>query len=200
MKKNILCGLVIIAGAVIVVSFFLPWAKVTVSTMGVSKELTKDVETTLKDTPIAGKLVGKLTDITDAVSALGDIEVKTQVTGYNIPVLVNRKTSKVALSLMQIMFKSVENLDVKSYLVYLLPILGIFCAIASILGRKNRFYVMLMLVVAGAVSIIGLYNLHTTNMANIVVKVTIMDGLWYTMYGFLFIFVAGIAWLALGEK
>jgi len=200
MNKNILSGLVIAAACVIVVSFFLPWARVSVSALGVSEKLVQDAESTLKDTPMAGKLVGKLDKITGALSSFGDISVKTQVSGYNIPVLVNNKTSKVAISIAQIMFKSAENLDLKSFLVYLLPLLGILCAVVSFLGREKKLYIIAMLAVAGLVSIIGLYNLYTTNIANIMVKVTIMKGLWLTMYGFLFIFFVGIAWLALDKK
>jgi len=200
MKKNILSGLVIAAGVVIVISFFLPWAKVSVSVLGISKELTGEAKTILKDTPLAGKVVGKLEKITGAIGAVGDIGVKTQVSGYSIPALVNKKASKVALSLAQIMFKDAKNLDIKVYIVYLLPILGIFCGFASILGQKNKLYVIIMLVVAGLVSLAGLYNLYTADLANIAVKITIMNGLWFTMYGFLFIFFAGIAWLLLDKK
>jgi len=200
MNKNILSGLVIAAACVIVVSFFLPWARVSVSALGVSEKLIQNAESTLKDTPMAGKLVGKLDKITGALSSFGDISVKTQVSGYNIPVLVNNKTSKVAISIAQIMFKSAENLDLKSFLVYLLPLLGILCAVASFLGREKKLYVIAMLAAAGLVSIVGLYNLYTTNIANIMVKVMIMKGLWLTMYGFLFIFFVGIAWLATDKK
>jgi len=200
MSRNILAGLVVAAACVIVVSFFLPWARVSVSALGVSEKLIQDAESTLKDAPLAGKVVGKLDKITGVLSSFGDISVKTQVSGYNIPVLVNNKTSKVAISIAQIMFKSAEKLDLKSLLVYLLPLLGILCAVASFLGREKKLYVIAMLAVAGLVSTVGLYNLYTTNIANIMVKVTIMKGLWLTMYGFLFIFFVGIAWLALDKK
>jgi len=200
MNKNILSGLVIAAACVIVVSFFLPWARVSVSALGVSEKLIQDAESTLKDAPLAGKVVGKLDKITGVLSSFGDISVKTQVSGYNIPVLVNNKTSKVAISIAQIMFKSAEKLDLKSLLVYLLPLLGILCAVASFLGREKKLYVIAMLAVAGLVSTVGLYNLYTTNIANIMVKVTIMKGLWLTMYGFLFIFFVGITWLATDKK
>ncbi len=200
MAKRIFAGLIIAAAVVIVVSFFLPWAKVSVSAMGVSEELTKDAKTILKDTPLVGKVVGKLEKVTDTLTTIGDISIKTEISGYNIPVLVNRKTSKVALSLAQIMFRSVEGLDLKSYLVYLLPLLGMFCALASILGQKNRLYIIIMLIVAGAVGIAGLYNLHTANVENLAVKITIMNGLWNTMYAFLFIFLVGILWLILDKK
>jgi len=200
MNKKILSGLVIVLSAVIVISFFLPWAKVNISAMGISEELTKASQTTLKGTPIAEKVIGKLKGVTAALSAFGDIDVKTQVSGYNIPNLVNSKGSKVALSLAEIMFKSADNLDVKSYLVYLLPILGILCGVAVVLGMKNKLFIIAMLIVSGVVSLGGFYNLLTANMGNIAVKVTIMNGLWFTMTAFLFIFFIGIAWIVLAKE
>ena len=200
MKKKILSALIIVTAAVIVISFFMPWARVSISAMGVSKELTGKVDSTLKDTPFAGKVVNKLQEVTDTLSSIGDIKLKTRVSGYSIPVLVNEKSSKVAISLMQILFKNTKDLDIKSYLVYLLPICGIFCAIAGILGYKNKIYILAIIIVSGVISIIGLYNLYTAHLENVAVEITIMDGLWLTMYGFLFIFLVGITWIALDRK
>ena len=197
MKKSVLSGFVIAVSVVIVISFFLPWAKVSVSVVGASRELTGTARTTLKDSPTARKWLDKLEKATDAVSSYGDVGVNTQVSGYDIPVLVNNKSSKVAISAAQIMFKSAENLDMKSYLVYLLPILGILCAVASVLGQKNKLYIIVMILVAGAVSLVGLYNLYTVNLGSLAAKVIIMNGLWFTMYGFLLISFAGIGWLVL---
>ena len=154
MKKSVLSGFVIAVSVVIVISFFLPWAKVSVSVVGASRELTGTARTTLKDSPTARKWLDKLEKATDAVSSYGDVGVNTQVSGYDIPVLVNNKSSKVAISAAQIMFKSAENLDMKSYLVYLLPILGILCAVASVLGQKNKLYIIVMILVAGAGSLV----------------------------------------------
>ncbi|MGB2706179.1 MAG: hypothetical protein WBC74_04930 [Candidatus Omnitrophota bacterium] len=198
--KRILTCLIIAASVVVVISFFLPWAKVSVSAVGVSKELTDIADKKLGDTPIAGKVIDRLKKVTGAISSFGDIDVKTTVTGYQIPKLVNDKTSKVAISLVGIMFKSAEGLEWKSYLVYLLPLLGILCAGLAVLGLKNNIYVILMLVVSGVVSLAGLYNLHTANVESIAVKVSIESGLWNTMYALCFIFLVSILWLILDRK
>ena len=196
MNKKILSGLVIAASAIIVISFFLPWAQANVSATGVSQELTKS----LKGTPFAGKFVGEVNKATAAIGAVGDITIKTRVSGYSIPILVNNKSSKIALSLAEIMFKNVEDLDVKSYAVYLLPILAVLCGFLSIMGLKNKLSVIVMILVGGGISITGLYNLYTVDIQSIAIKITIMNGLWYTMYGFLAIFLIGIAWLVLDRK
>ncbi|MBL7156983.1 MAG: hypothetical protein ISS92_02345 [Candidatus Omnitrophica bacterium] len=200
MKKTVFMGIVIVAALGIVAAFFMPWAEVATSVTGVSKELTGIAKDELEGTPIAGKVIGELKKVTDVIGDIGDIKLKTKVSGYNVPVLVNRRTSKIAISAAQIMFKSTEGLDWKSYLVYLLPILGITCALLAIAGSKQKIYIIVMLVIAGAVSIIGLYNLYTANLTSLIVKISIEKGLWYTMYAFLLIFIAGITWLILDKK
>ncbi len=197
MKRLFFVCLVVAASALIVVAFFMPWAKVATSVTGISKEVTKSVE----DTPYASKVVGKIAAFTDAISAIGgDVEIKTTVTGFQVPKMVNDESSKVALSLAETLFNSPKGIDKKSYLVYLLPGLAVVCAFLAFLGLSNRLYVIPMLLIGGAISIAGLYNLYTMDVSSQVVQITIMDGLWYSMYSFLFIFLVGIVWLLTDRK
>ena len=200
MQKRILSGLVIIASAVIVVSFLMPWAGIATSAVGATKDLSNVAKEKLGITAITKKFFGELDKATDKIAAIGDIKIKGTVKGYQIPILVNNKTSKIALAIAQIMFKSTEGLGAKSYLVYLLPLLGIFSGLGAVLGLKKKFYIIAMLITSGAVSITGLYNLKTANLPDLVVKISIGSGLWMAMYAFLFIFLASIAWLALDRK
>lgn len=200
MKKIIFSIAIIIASAVIVVSFFKPWANVVTSALGVSKELTAATKDKLGDSSFGSKVSSTLQSITGFLSGVGDIKVKTTVTGYDIPVMVNSKTSKVAISLAQMMFKSAEGLEAKSYLVYLLPLSGMGCAVLVLLGVKKKIFIVAMAALSGAISITGLYNLKTADISTLAVKITVQDGLWYTMYGFLFIFVIAVAWLVLDNK
>jgi len=195
MKKEILAGLIIIASSVIVISFFLPWAKIDTSASEVSRGITGVAREGLGGESTVGKLIGKFEKEVDKVSAVADIRVKAAVSGYDIPVMVNNKTSKIAIAAAQIIFKSAKNLDMKSYLVYLLPLFGIFCGAAAILGLKNKLSIIVALIVSGIVSITGLYNLYTTDLSSLILNISIEKGLWCTMYAFLFIFFAGIAWL-----
>ena len=151
MVRKILAGLITLASIVIVISFFLPWAKINVSVVGVSKQLTSVSEKKLQGSPVADKMVKKMQEITDAMSSFGDIDIKTTVPGYKIPGMVNNKTSKVALSATEILFKSTSGLDQKVYLVYLLPLLGIVCGILAITGLKNRACIIILLVISGIV-------------------------------------------------
>ncbi|MFC1480044.1 hypothetical protein ACFL5Y_01195 [Candidatus Omnitrophota bacterium] len=193
MKKAIFLTMIIAASVVILAAFFMPWANVATSVTGVSQELLGAVS----KAPLAGKVVGDLDKITGAIGSMGDVEIKTVVHGNKIPAMVNNKSSKVALSLAQILFKSAEGLDVKSYLVYLAPILGIACALFGFFGLKNRLYIILLVVISGVIAIVGLYNLNTMDLSSTIVKIAIGKGLWYTMYAFLFMSFVGIAWIAL---
>ena len=200
MKKLIFSGLVIAASAIIIMSFFMPWAKVQASVTKASKELTGYADKELGDSPFAGKFIKKLDEVTGAISTMGDVEIKSIVRGYKIPALVNSDSSKVALSLAQVLFKSAKGIDKKSYLVYLLPIFAVICAFLVIIGLKNKLYILLMTIIGGAISIGGLYNLLTMDLSSTIVKISIERGLWYTMYAFLLIFLVGIAWLVLDRK
>ena len=196
MQKKILKNLVILASVIIVISFFLPWAKVSVSTMGVSKKVSGKLE----GSPVAGKVLKGTGKVTGALSKFGYIYIKSTISGYRIPLLVNSKTSKVAISVVQIVSKSKSGLEAKSYLVYLLPLLGIGCGILATLGLEKRIFIIIMLVIGGIIGIAGLYNLLTAKLARAAVEVDIMIGLWATMLAFLFIFFVGIVWLVTDKK
>ncbi len=193
MVRKILAGLIVIASIVIVISFFMPWAKVSLSVTGVSKKITGSSH-------LPDKAVEKLKEITRTMSTFGDPEVRMTVPGYKIPGMVNNKTSEVAISLAEIMTKSTINLGQKSRLVYLFPLLGIVCGILALGGLKSKTCIIIMLLIGGIVGITGYYNLSTANLAGMAVKIDILSGLWNTMYAFLFIFFAGIVWLLLGKK
>jgi len=200
MKKLILCALVIIGSAVIILSFFAPWAKIVTSAAGVTKELQNTSQKNLGDSKLGREISGNIAKVSAFLSGVGDIKIKTVVSGYDIPALANSQGSKLALSLTEVLFKSAENLDVKSYLVYLLPILGIVCGGLAVLGLKHTIFIFVMSLISGAVSIAGLYNLKTMDVSSLAVKIGIENGLWHTMYAFLLIFVIGIAWILFARK
>jgi len=202
MKKLACLVVIFAASAVIVLSFFQPWAEINASVTGISKELTKSADTTLKDAPFAGRFIKRLDKITNSIGQIGDVELKSTVRGNNIPVLANNETSKVAMSVVQVLFKNnnAKNIGKKSYLVYLLPLCGILCAVLALLALKGRLFLIIMAIISGIISIGGLYNLYTMNFTNPIVKITIKNGLWNTMYAFAFILLVSVLWLASTEK
>lgn len=196
MKKMIFPGLIVCAAIVVIAAFFMPWANVNTSVTGISKGFLGAV----KDTPIASKFAGELDKATDVIGALGDVNIKTVVTGYNIPNFVNSETSKVALSLTQILFKSVEGLDWKSYLVYLIPLFAIICAALSILGTKKKLYIIPIVIIGLVIFFEGVYNIKTADLSSMAVQISIQKGMWLTLYAFLFMALTGGVWLVLESR
>ena len=196
MKKTYLSYLVYAAAVLVIVGFLMPWATVATSVTGISKGLLGSLE----NTSYAGKVVGEVSKATDIIGSMGDISIKSTVRGYQVPILVNDKSSKVAISLAQIFFKQAEDLDIKSYLVYFFPIAGIACAVLAFLGDKNKISIVAMTFLGGAIGIVGLYKLYTLDVTSTMVKISIQGGLWTILYSFLFICMVGIGWLALDKK
>ncbi len=201
MRKVIFLALIVIASLAIIYAFFIPWAKIVVSGTKVATQLTEAVSKgPLKDTPRAAKIISKLESATKTIEQFGDIEIKSTVSGNDIPALVSRKDSKSALALMQLFFKDAKDVEKKAKLVYLLPFFAIVSIALAAVGIKYRISPIIIAVIGGAISGAGLYKLSTLSTANLPVALGIENGLWLTMYAYLFICVVSIAWFVLWEK
>jgi hypothetical protein len=198
MKKIIFAGLIVACALIIIISFFMPWAKATVSATKVAKNLTHSAASgKLQGSPFAGKFIKGFDTATNAVGNLGDIEVKTTVSGYDIPTMINKKSSHVALQLVQVLFKNAKDMDKKSMLVYLLPLFAIVCIILAIIGLRYKISVIAAAIIGGAIGIGGLYGLISTDLSSLPVQISIENGLWQTMYGYLLICILSIAWFVM---
>jgi hypothetical protein len=201
MRKIVLLALVVVCALAIVHAFFMPWAKASASATKVAKSLTRSATGgILENTPFAGNFIRELDKATDKISDIGDIKVKTAVSGYDIPTLINKKTSQIAIAIASVMFKDVKDLDKKSMLVYLLPLLALACIGLAIVGLKNKIAIMVMAVLSAGIAVGGLYNLMTINLSNLPIQISIEQGLWQTMYAYLLICVIGIVWVVLDLK
>ena len=200
MKKMIFAGSVIVCAIIIIASFFMPWARATVSATKVAKNVADSASGKLQNTSFGGKFVQGLNQTTNSIGNIGDIKVKTTVSGYDIPTMINNKSSHVAIQLAQILFKDARDLDKKSMLVYLLPLFAIVCIALAIIGLRYKVSVMAAAIIGGAIGIGGLYKLMSTDLSNLPVQITIENGLWQTMYGYLLICILSIAWLVMKPK
>ncbi len=187
--------LVILAGIIIVISFFLPWVSADTSVVRASKAITKAAGP-LEGVPFFGDVLGGIKNATDVVRDIGDIDLDTVVSGRNIPKMVNERSSKAALSFMQSYWKEARDLDKKAMLVYLMPVCAFICVLLAMVGMRYIVSIIFMGIVSGLISLGGLYNLNTMNISNEVVTITIEKGLWHTMYAYLFIFILSIVWLS----
>jgi hypothetical protein len=193
--KIILATLIIVCSVVIVVSFFQPWAKADLSVTKTAGALKEKAQTTMKGSRYAAKIITGLDRAAKAIGGMGDIQVKTAVSGYDIPAMINKKSSKIALCLAQVIFKDAKDLDKKSLLVYLLPLAGLLSIILTLMGLKSIMPVVVMAILSGLISAAGLSNVMTADLSNNVVQISIEQGLWQTLYGFLLIFVFSLIWI-----
>ena len=199
MLKIAMAVLIIICSIVIVVSFFMPWAKAVTTSTKVASGLTDIVARNFAGTSLGDKIVSKMTQATEAVREFGDVQFKTTVSGYEIPVLVNRKDSTTALSFVQAFIPQAEGTGKRLLLIYLIPLMALLCIALVVLGMKNSIYIFLITIISGVVAIGGIYKAATANLANTMVKITLEHGLWQSLYGYLAIFIFSILWL-MGNK
>ena len=200
MKKIMFAGSIIVCGIVIIASFFMPWAKATVSATKVVKDLANSASGKLQNTSFGGKFIQEFNLATNAIGDLGDIKMKTTVSGYDIPIMMNKKSSHVAIQLAQILFKDTKDINKKSVLVYLLPLFAIVCIALAVTGLKYKASVIAAAIIGGVIGIGGLYKLIATDLSRLPVQISIENGLWQTMYGYLFICILSISWLVMKPK
>lgn len=195
MRKMILSGLIIACSLVVIISFFMPWANASVSVTKAAKGLASMVERELGGTPYMEKVTRALQKTEKAIDTVGNVEVRTTVSGYDIPTLVHKKSSRSALSLAQMFFKGAEGLDKKVMLVYLLPLFGVVCIFLAALALTNKLYIIGPAVIGGVISAGGLYKLWTTNFSGEQYQIILLNGIWYTLYAYLLICILSIVWL-----
>jgi hypothetical protein len=195
MKKLIMLALVVICALAIVHGFFLPWAKAGTSAGKVAKSATGTVSGLGKQVGLGG-LFGSVGKATDKVTSAADVVgVSMAVSGYDIPKMMNTKSSQVAVALASIFVKDAKDADMKSYAVYLMPILALVCVGLAVFGMKNRIALIIMAVISGGISLGGLFKLMTTDLNNAIVAISIEQGLWQILYAYLLICVVGVIWI-----
>lgn len=200
MKKAVLAGLIIICSAIVIASFFMPWARTSVSVTKAAQGLAAMVESKLGGTPYAEKVSRALQKTEKAIDTVGNIEVRTTVSGYDIPTLVQKRSSRSALSLAQMFFKDAEGLEQRVMLVYLIPLFGVACIFFAVLALANRLYIIGPALIGGVIAGGGFYKLFTTNFSGEQYQIILLNGIWYTLYAYLAISILSIAWLIIDRR
>lgn len=198
MRKMILLSLVVICAIAIIHGFFMPWAKAATSAGKMARGVTGAATKAGGNAPLLGGLFGEVGKVAERATSAADIVgVNMVVSGYDIPKMMNTKSSQVAVALASIFIKDAKDADLKSYAVYLMPIFAILCVGLAFFGMKNRIALIVMAVISGGISVGGLFKLMTTDLTNMVATISIESGLWQTLYAYLLICVVGIVWIAL---
>ncbi|MBP7056420.1 MAG: hypothetical protein KBB52_06185 [Candidatus Omnitrophica bacterium] len=200
MWKTIMAALIIVCSVVIIGSFFMPWAKAVTTATKVAGGIERSLDAgPLGGSPFASKLIANIDKAKTALNVFGDVRFKTVVSGYEIPVMLNRQESKTALSLTQVFAPGAQNIGKKALLVYLLPLFALLCIALSLLAFKTDLFLLPVILISGLISTAGLYKVLTADITNNIVQITIERGLWQTLYGYLLIFIFSLLWFVLGR-
>lgn len=98
--------------------------------------------------------------------------------GAGVPEMANGSCAKTMIQVLGRFFGSVENVDKKSYLVWILPILAIMVAAASI-AWKGRWIVSVLLgLLCIAIAVGGTFKIVTTDLDGALFRVQICFSLW----------------------
>ena len=171
------------------VGFVMPWARIDLREPDVVKQVRQT-------TPVSDTLSGLTKDLgritatirRGAETITGDLPTLTgipkEVSGIQIPQMVNQKNAHTAIALMELLMNERQNLGLKSYAVYLLPGMALLCGLLlTLLGRQR----LVSLGVAGlcaAIAGVGFWKLLTTKLSSLMIAITIGPGLWLSLWAY----------------
>ena len=166
--------------AAAVAGFFLPWVRMDIGTSKSSKQLESAARTSLGKT---FKVGGSKEPSWIRHRATRTATLPTRISGFQIPVLANRKNAKVVTDLVKLFTKRDEHLGFKSYAVYGLPGLAVVCGLLLSWGGRRRLLVAGVAVLCAAVAGGGCWTLLTTD-TRAACGVAIGAGLWLSLWAY----------------
>ena len=180
-----------------VIGFFLPWARIDLREPGLARQLHQ----TLQEQGVVDKLMQKLGRVAVTVrrgteTITGDLptlaDIPKQVSGFRIPQMANAQHAQVAMALFELLTQKRQSIGVKSYAVYLLPGLALLCGVLlTVLGNRAPVALGLSLLCA-AVAGAGFWKLLTTNTKTLFIAITIGEGLWLSLWGYVGLALSGL--------
>ena len=177
---------------------FLPWAMIDMRQPAALKSL-QGATRSLRDASPLGETVKGLTHdlhhivvkvrrgaetVTGTLGVSSLPELPSQVTGAHIPQMANQEHAKVVMALVELFTHRPQDLGRKSYAVYLVPGLALFCGLLlTVLGR--RWIVSLAVaLLCGAVAAVACWKLLTVNTHTLLVAIQIGRGLWQSVWAY----------------
>lgn len=177
------------AAVVAIAAFFMPWATMDIRT----KELEKTVGSGFKRA--LGKSFRSHGEPSWIKKKSNTPIIPTRVSGFQIPILANRRNVKVVTNLAKIFTKKDEQLGLKSWAVYLVPGLAVlFAWLISTYGKKKSVALIVALLSA-AVAGVGFWELLTTN-TRASFAVDIGSGLWLSLEAYAVLSAIALSGLA----
>jgi len=186
-----------ISAVMALVGFFLPWAMIDLREPELAKQFRE--ASPVRDT-LGGlmKDVGRITAtvrrgaerVTGELPTLSDIP--KQVSGVQIPQLANQEHAQVAIALMELFTNERQQIGAKSYVVYLVPGIAVLCGLLiTALVRKKPVMIgvgVLCAAIAGG----GFWKLLTTSTQTLFIAITIGQGLWLSLWGYVGLALAAV--------
>jgi hypothetical protein len=148
--------LVFIFAFVVMVSFFMPWISI--------------------DTPAKG-MISKFVKLESRSSLM-------KISGYQVPILANRRDSRLMIGVIKLYNPGVNDADKKSWLIWVVPLLALFLALVHAGIKENRWFNLAVAVIGMLIYAAGVYKLKTVNMDKIVMNVNILSGVWMALFGY----------------
>ncbi len=173
-------GVMWLSATAVIVGFFLPWATLDIRTTQLEREIAAHARR-----GFARAFSGaKPSSWGSRKPSRGMPLIPSRVSGFQVPMLANRPNVRVATSLVAVFTKKQEQVGLKSWVVYLLPLIALVCAwLMTICGEQRWMAAGTALVCAG-IGGSGLWVLLTTN-TRALYAISIGVGLWLSLAAYL---------------
>ncbi len=195
--RRVVIGIAWLSAGVAVAAFVMPWAMIDVREPGLMKQLRES--SPARDT-FSGltKDLGRITatvrrgteTITGTLPSLADIP--RQVSGIQIPQMVNQHNAQVAVALIELFTRQRQDLGWKSYAVYLVPGIALFCGLLITVLTYRKPVVIGCALVCAAIAGVGFWKLLTTNTQALFIAITIGRGLWLSLWAYVGLAAAAV--------
>jgi len=136
---------ILILAILIIIAFFMPWVSVKSEQVGMFAKI----------------LTGKNQDVVDNISA------------FQVPIMANSSDARLMISVIKIFNPDIKDIDKKSFLIWVIPILAVVIFIVSYFFGKNKWANLIVGIIGAAIFIVAAYKIKTTDLDKLVLKVEI---------------------------
>ncbi|MDP8234095.1 MAG: hypothetical protein P9M06_04775 [Candidatus Saelkia tenebricola] len=148
----------------VIISFFLPW--ISVNTQPVGK-------------------------VTTALITKDDASF-TKISGFRIPILASSEDVRLIVSIARIFNPSIQDVEKKVWFLWFVPVLAWFIFLLSGRFYKSRFINLAYTIIGCGIFLISFYEIQTADLENIILKIKIESGFWFTIWAYLGIGILGL--------
>ena len=185
---QIVKGWVCMSMAATVIGFFLPWAKLEMRETKFGKQFSSRMRESLATSFKTG--TRKSQPSSRSSRRLADIP--TRVTGAQIPEFANKQQAKVVMELVALFTKNRDNIGMKSYAVYLVPTVAVFCGLVLLSRYCRRWVAIVISLLCAAVAGIGFWKILTAIPKGGLLQVVIGSGLWLSLWAYVGLAIAAV--------